>query len=489
MAPGHAHSGSVVDLRVVAKTLGTLILALSASMVLPMLWSLWFGLSDWLVFLACIGLLAGPGLLLSRIKIRAQMRLREALLAVAAGWLVSAAAATLPFLLTGSLPSFVDALFETMSGLTTTGATVVGDIEALSPGILYWRSLLHWLGGLGIVVIFLAVLPQVGMGASQLFQAEVPGPQVQRLRPKLRETAKILLWIYLGLTAAQMIALTIVGMSFFEAQIHTFGTVATGGFSSREASIAAFDSVAIEVIIVAFMIAAGTSFTLYYRSLFLGDRGAFRRDREFRWYLALLAMGTLVVTASLVNRLGLVDGLRRGLFHVVSIMTTTGYATADFDTWPQLARLLLLLLMFVGASAGSTGGAIKVKRLLIFGKHIYREIARTIHPSAVMTVTHGDEVIPEALVRQVSAFVGLYLLCFVVGTACMSALGLDLVTALSAAAATIGNIGPGLGLVGPIRNYEFIPQAGKLVLTMLMLLGRLELFTVLTVLTPAFWRR
>lgn len=481
-------TSSFIDLSAVVRALGVLIIALGATMVLPLLWSIWYGSDDWVVFLGCIAVLCVPGYLLSRLKARGQMRLREALLTVAAGWVVCAAGAALPLYFSGSLPTLVDAVFESMSGLTTTGATVVTDIQGLSPGVLYWRSLLHWLGGLGIVVIFIAVFPHVGLGSMQLFQAEVPGPQVQRLRPKLRETAKVLLWIYLGLTAAQTIALTAAGMSLFEAQIHTFGTIATGGFSSRAASIASFDSLLIEIIIIIFMLAAGTSFTLYYRFIFLSDRRAFR-DREFRWYLAFVAFATVIIAASMASEHGLAGSLRQAVFQAVSIMTTTGFVTADYEAWPEISRLVLLLLMFVGASAGSTGGAIKVKRLVILGKHIYREIVQSIHPSAVLTVTHGDETVPERLVRQVAAFVGLYVCCFVLGTLYLASLGIDPVTALSAAAATLGNIGPGLGAVGPMHTYEWIPQSGKAVLALLMLLGRLELFTVLAVLTPAFWRR
>ena len=482
----------VIDFRSVARTLGALILALSAAMLLPLGWSLYLGGDDWPVFGACILVLSVPGLLLTRLQPESKMRLREALLIVSVGWVVCASAGAFPFILTGSVPTFVDALFESMSGLTTTGATVVKDIEGLPPGIMYWRSLLHWLGGLGIIVIFLALLPQVGLGGTQLFQAEVPGPQVQRLRPKLRETAKVLLWIYLALTAAQTLALTAAGMSFFEAQIHTFGTIATGGFSSRADSIGAFDSALIEAIIIAFMVAAGTSFTLYYRAVFLSDRGVFLRDREIRWYLGLMALATAVVTVSLLRGpggTGLMESLRHGFFQVVSILTTTGYVTADFDAWPETPRLVLLLLMFVGASAGSTGGAIKIKRWVILGRHIYREIIQTIHPAAVLTVTHGEEVVPESLVRRVAAFVGLYLLLFVLGAGYMTWLGLDLISSISASAATIGNIGPGLGSVGPMLDYEAIPQSGKVVLSLFMLLGRLELLTVLAVLTPAFWRR
>lgn len=482
---------SVIDMQSVGRALGMLILALAGMMTLPLFWSLWFGSDEWVVFLGSMLLLALPGYMLVRIPTETKLRLREALLTVTLGWVVCASAAALPLLLTGSLPTFIDAVFETMSGLTTTGATVVPSIEDLSPGVLYWRSLLHWLGGLGIVVIFLALLPQVGLGTTQLFQAEVPGPQVQRLRPKLRETAKVLLWIYLALTLAQIVALTLAGMSFYEAHIHTFGTIATGGFSSRDASIGAFDSLAIEAIIIIFMLAAGTSFTLYYRTLFMGDRGIFFRDWEFRWYLTLIAVSTILVTVSLMAANGVLlgEGLRRAVFQVVSMITTTGYVTADFEHWPEVSRLVLLLLMFVGASAGSTGGAIKVKRLLILGRHVYREILQTIHPAAVLTVTHGEETVPESLVRQVAAFVGLYISCFVLGALYMASLGLDLISAISASAATIGNIGPGLGAVGPTADYAAIPQSGKVVLTLMMLLGRLELLTVLAVLTPAFWRR
>ncbi len=479
----------VVNLRLVAKTAGTLILVLSAAMVLPMTASFWAGSSDWFAFVLSILLLGIPGFFLSRMKSGGPMRPREALLTVSLGWIVCAAASTLPFLLTGALPNFVDAFFETMSGLTTTGATVLPDIESHPAGVLYWRSLLHWLGGLGIIVIFLAVLPQVGGSGTQLFQAEVPGVQKQRLRPKLRESAKILLWIYIAMTVLEIAALVLAGMSPFDAQIHTFGTMGTGGFSNKAASVGAYNSPVIEAIIIVFMIAAGTNFALYYRTFFAGDRSAFRTDPEFRGYLGFLGTGIVVVALALANRYGLVGALRHAVFQVVSIMTTTGFATADFDTWPEIARLVLLLLMFVGACAGSTGGAIKVTRLIIFGKHMYRELLRVIHPDAVMSVSQGHDVIPEKTVRQVSAFIGLYVSSFILATLCMAGLGLDLTSASSSVAATLGNIGPGLGVVGPTLDYSVFPQSGKALLTLMMLLGRLEIFTVLAVLTPAFWRR
>lgn len=479
----------VIDVRLTARAIGGLLLTLSAAMLLPAAWSLALGSGEWQAFLWS-GLLVGlPSAALARLPAGGPMRSREALLVVTLGWVASAAAATLPFLFTGSLPGFVDALFETMSGLTTTGATVLTAIESHPPGILYWRSLLHWLGGLGIIVIFLAILPQVGLGGTHLFQAEVPGPHKQRLRPKLRETARVLLWVYLALSGLQMVALKLAGMSPFEAQIHTFGTMGTGGFSSRTASIAAFDSPLIEAIIVVFMLAAGTNFALYYRAVLNREGKVFLKDPEFRWYIALLAGAALIVISSIAGKVGPVEAVRQGVFQVVSIMTTTGFTTADFDRWPEAARLMLVLLMFVGACAGSTGGAIKVIRLVVLAKHLYRELLQTVHPAAVLPVSLGGEPVPERTIRQVTGFVGLYLACFLAATLYLSSLGLDLGCAGSAVAATLGNIGPGLGTVGPALDYTQVPASGKAVLTLMMLLGRLELFTVLAVLTPAFWRR
>lgn len=475
--------------RTILRVNGFLLCFLACTMTLPLFWALYYGTGDARSFLLSIPLAGIPGLALSRIKGRNEIWLRDAFTIVAGGWLLSAVVGSLPFLLAGTFTGVVDALFESMSGITTTGATVLTDIEGQGAGILFWRSFLHWLGGMGIIVISLAILPRLELGGSHLFKAEVPGPQVQRLRPRLRETARVLYFIYGGLTLAQTVALCVAGMSLYDALIHTFGTMATGGFSNHSASVGAYASPVIETIIIIFMISAGVNFNLYHKTLLRRSPRPVLQDPEFKTYATILAVATGVVGVSLLTQMAPGEALRAAAFHVVSIMTTTGFTTADFDRWPELTRTVLLLLMFVGASAGSTGGSIKVVRLMIVVRHSYREIYRLIHSSAILPLRYGDDLISESTVRQVLAFTAAYLACFLAATVIMVAMGLDMLSATASVAATLGNIGPGLGAVGPSLNYAPIPLPGKLLLTLLMMLGRLEIFTVLVILSPAFWKR
>lgn len=475
--------------RSIVRVFGVLLLVLACSMVFPLFWALFYGTGDWPAFFFSIPLVGIPGLLLCRVKGQTEIRLRDGFVIVTGGWVLSAVVGAIPYLLAGTFLNPVDALFEAMSGFTTTGATLLSNIEAQPAGILFWRSFLHWLGGMGIIVIFLAILPRLELGSYQLFRAEVPGPQVQRLKPRIRETAKILWYIYGGLSLAQTILLCLAGMSVYEALIHTFGTMATGGFSSRNLSVGAYSSPIVEAIIIAFMFAAGVNFNLYYRALFLKNPWGLVRDREFRAYACLLGVFTLLVFLNLIVVYGPADALRHSSFQVVSIMTTTGFSNADFDAWPEFSRAILFVLMFMGACAGSTGGSMKVVRLMILAKHIYREIYRMIHSSAVLPLRYGHDTIPEGTIRQVMAFTMAYLGCFAGATLAMTMMNLDLVSAATAVAATLGNVGPGLGAVGPSLNYASVPTLGRIILTFMMLLGRLEIFTVLVVLFPAFWRR
>jgi len=475
--------------RGILRVFGFLLCLLSASMLLPLFWSIFYGSRDSTAFIISIPLVGIPGLLLARLRAEPELWLRDTFVIVTGGWILSAVVGAIPYLLAGSLVHPADAFFEAMSGFTTTGATVVTNIEAQPPGILFWRSYLHWLGGMGIIVIFLAILPRLELGGSQLFRAEVPGPAVQRLRPRIRDTAKVLWYIYGALSLVQILLLTLTGMSVYDAMIHTFGTMATGGFSSRNASISAYSSPMAEAIIILFMLAAGVNFGLYYKAFFFKDARGFLKDPEFRVYLGIAIAATLAVTLDLLGSLEPLQAIRHSAFQVVSIMTTTGYTTANFDAWPEFSRAILLLLMFVGASAGSTGGAMKVIRLMLLCKHAYREIYRMLHANAVLPLRYGDHVVPDSTIRQVMGFSIAYVTCFTAGTLFMCLMGLDMVSAASSIAATLGNIGPGLGLVGPEMNYAYIPVPGKLVLSFMMLLGRLELLTVLVLLAPAFWRR
>jgi len=415
---------------------------------------------------------------------------REGVAAVALGWMAAGLFGGLPFLLGGVFGGLTDSYFEAMSGFTTTGASVLTNIEVVPRGILFWRSLTHWLGGMGIIVLSVAILPFLGVGGMELYKAEVPSPVVDRLQPRITETARTLWLVYVLISAAEVALLWAGGMDLFESACHTFGTMATGGFSTRNASIGAYPAYHQYVIIV-FMFLAGINFSLHFHAL-KGRPQAYFKDPELRFFTAILVFFVLLVIGSLYFSKtfeSLELCLRHGLFQVVSIVTTTGYATADFEAWPTLAQGILLFCMFLGASAGSTGGGVKALRLLLLAKHAYRELKRIIHPRGVYAVKLGGRAVPDEILNSVWGFLGLYLLLFVSGFLAMGALGLDLTTSFAAVAATIGNIGPGLGAVGPTDNYAAIPLAGKWILSACMLLGRLEVYTVIILMVPEFWRK
>ena len=431
------------------------------------------------------------------------MGAREGFAIVALGWMVVAFFGAVPFYVSGAFDSFVDAYFETMSGFTTTGASICTNIPQLPHGLLFWRSLTHWLGGMGIVVLVLAILPAIGAGGYQLFRAEVPGPTADRLRPRIAQTAKILWGVYVLLSAAETGLLWLGGMPLFDSACHTFGTMATGGFSTQNASIGHYNSVYFDVVIIVFMFLAGCNFVLHYQALH-GDLRSWYRNAELRTYSLILLVCIIVVAASVYFRgLGNPDqhvaeaakvqsvggALRYASFQVVSICTTTGYCTADFDLWPDLCRFLLVVLMFVGGSAGSTGGGLKVVRVMLVVKLMFREIRKLVKPRAVLPIRVGGETVEEAIVNSVVGVFALFVFVFVICTLAMAAMGLDLTTALTSVVATLGNIGPGLGGVGATCNYSQIPVAGKWLLTFCMLLGRLELYSVIVLLFPLTWRR
>ncbi|UCD86195.1 MAG: TrkH family potassium uptake protein [Deltaproteobacteria bacterium] len=415
---------------------------------------------------------------------------KDGFVIVALGWISACLFGSLPYLFSGSLGGFTNCYFESASGFTTTGATIVNYIEELPHGILFWRSLTHWLGGMGIILLSLAILPFLGIGGMQLYRAEVPGPVMDKLAPRVRETAKTLWKVYVGISALEVVLLLLGGMGWFEALCHTFGTMATGGFSTRSASIGFYRSTYFEIIIIFFMLAAGTNFSLHYQFL-KGEFSAFWRSAEFRFYIAVILTGITLITLNL--RLGshydLSDSLRYASFQVSSIVTTTGYTTADFGSWPSLSQCLLLILMFVGGCAGSTGGSVKCLRNLLLLKQGYREIYRHIHPRAVVPIKLGGRVVPSEVMEGIWGFFLLYMFIFIVASIIMSVLGLDLISAIASVAASIGNVGPGLGSVGPSSNYADIPLIGKWVLTFCMLLGRLEIYTVIILLVPEFWRK
>jgi len=482
-----------MNLGVIIRLLGILVLVVGATMAAPLAWSVYFGEEEakW-AFLKSMGVSAALGsAAIGFTRRRAGTLFRkEALAVVGLGWLLTAFVGSLPYLFSGTLSHPADAYFEAMSGFTTTGSTVLTEIESRSRSILFWRSLTHWLGGMGIIVLFIAVLPYLGAGGKHLYRTEAPGPLPESLRPRIRQTAALLWKIYIAMTVAETVALMLCGMSFYEALCHTFGTLATGGFSTRSASIAAFDSVAVDLVIIFFMVLAGLNFSLHAR-LWDGDWRAYGRDPECKAYLGVLGIATLAVTFSIWSSGvygGIGPALRHGAFQVVSIMTTTGYCTADFNRWPPVCKAILVFLMFVGACAGSTGGGFKVIRWLTLLKGARLQIERVYRPRTVRRARIGSKVLDNELLAANVTFLGIGFGVFVLASIAMAAMGLDLVTAFSSVAATLNNIGPGLGRVGAVENYAFLPVGGKVLLSLCMVMGRLELYSILVLLAPAFWR-
>jgi len=483
-----------VHLPVIFKVLSLLSAIVSLSMVWPLGWSLWDGSSDGKAFLLSIS----AGLIFSAVLFMAgknadynDIGVKDGFLVVSLSWIFASLIGALPFYISGTIPTFAGAFFESASGFTTTGASVLSDIEAVPRGILFWRSLTHWLGGMGIIVLSLAILPFLGVGGMELFKAEVPGPIPEKITPRIQQTALYLWGVYAFLTVAETVLLLLGGMNLFESLTHTFGTVATGGFSPLNRSVGQYGSAYFDWVITVFMFLSGINFVLHYRLL----RGHFRplaRDDEFRTYLWIVLFCIAVISADLLfrgNYDSIAEALRYSAFQVVSIITTTGFATADFELWPSFTQLILLLLMFAGACAGSTGGGMKILRLLILSRHTRAELKRVLHPHAVISVKVGGKVIDTRIQSSVTSFLILYVAVFIAGVFFMTSLGMDMESAMSGVAASLGNVGPGLGSLGPMDNYSAVPEAGKWLFSLLMLMGRLELYTVLLLFFPGTWRK
>ena len=415
---------------------------------------------------------------------------RDGFLIVSLCWILFSLFGSLPFYISGEIPGYTDAFFETVSGFTTTGASILNDIEAMPHALLFWRSMTQWLGGMGIIVLSLAILPLLGIGGMQLFVAEVPGPTPDKFHPRIKETAKRLWAIYIIFTFSETILLLFGGMNLFDAICHSFTTMATGGYSTKQASIAYWDSPYIHYVITLFMFFAGTNFTLSYFAMHLDFKKVFRNE-EFRFYLGFVIAFILLVTGVLFfsQHLSFERSFRDAAFQVVSIITTTGFVTADYLMWVPVLWVIIFMLMFFGGSAGSTGGGIKILRVMLFVKNSAAELKRLIHPNAVIPVRFNGNAVPPEIINNVFAFISFYILTVGIGLTVMSGLGYDLDTSLGAVAATLGNIGPGIGEVGPVFNYAHLPDFGKWFLSFLMLIGRLELFTVLIIFSPGFWRK
>ncbi len=484
-----------MNLRAVFSSLGGFLLVLGLTMAFPLGVALYYGEGDaGALGLALLATCAAGAAFFWTCRRRDGEPLvlghREGFLIVTAGWLLAVVFGSLPYLLYGALTAPVDAFFETMSGFTTTGATVVRNIEALPHGILLWRAQTQWLGGMGIIVLSVAILPFLGVGGRQLFRAEMPGPTKDKLKPRIAETARSLWIVYGVITGAGFLLLLPGGMNAFDALCHIFCAMATGGFSTRNASVAHYGSAYIDGVLTVFMLLAGMNFTLHH-ALLLGNVRAFFRDSELRFYLAVVLVATAAVTLDLrFHVMGdFVQSFRYAVFQVVSIVTTTGFVTDNFARWPALSQVILLLLMFIGGSAGSTGGGMKCIRLLLLIKHGYGELYRLVHPHAVVRVKLGRQVVAPEILGSVWGFFLLYVTLAAAATLAMSGLGLDILTSFSSVATTLGNVGPGLGLVHPETTFADIPSAGKWILSFCMLAGRLEIYTLLVLLVPEFWKK
>lgn len=485
-----------MNIRATLRVLGRLLVVLAAAELMPAFCCLLYGERQGAIaFIVTAALTGVCGWVLIRVGTQvSELYRREGVLIVVGGWVLASIFGALPYLLTGTLDHPMDALFESASGFTTTGASVMTNIEGSGYGILLWRSFSQWLGGMGIIVLFVALLPELGAGARFLYQLEVPGPTAETLRPRVRETAMALWQLYMGLSAALWVCLLLAGMGMYDALTHTFSTLSSGGFSPRNASVAAFESPVIHVIIIVFMIIAGANFSLYY-GLWRQRGRVLWSDPEFRIYLAVI-FGTSTLIAWNLRLQGSYEELPMAfldsLFQVVSIITTTGFATADFDAWPRFAVMTLVLLMFMGGCAGSTSGGPKIMRMVIGIRSALREVRTIFSPSRVESIFIGGKPVPNYVVRSVAGFFILYVTIWAMGSYLLTLGpdgGLDLVSAATASIAALGNIGPGLEMVGPTKNFAFFPAWQKLLMVVLMWLGRLEVYVIIAMLSGSFWRR
>lgn len=496
-----------MNYRLTLRVQGGLLLFLAAMLLTPLPFSLasprpdtWHDGAFWAFLTTALITLAIGAVLYRSFRTTEEMTYREGFAIVTFGWLAYAFFGGLPYLLTEvkGVQGFADAFFEAMSGFSTTGATVITGLEHLPPSILFWRAMTQWLGGMGIIVLSLAILPFLGVGGMQLFEAESPGPTKDRLSPRIQDTAKVLWGVYVILTLAETGLLRLGGMTTLESLCHALTTMATGGFSTRDASIAAFGTYT-HIVIGVFMFLAGVNFSLHFYAL-RGQPGRYWQSEEFRFYVAILAGSTAIIAGLNILHPNLpghaLVKLRDAAFQTISLMTTTGYATADFEAWPAMAQYILVGLMFVGGCAASTGGGIKVVRILLLSKHAHLQISRLIHPREIRSLKLDHKPVSREVVQSVLGFFALFIAMFTLASFLLAGIlpthpdgSADLITAGTAVVSALGNVGPGLGTVGPTETYTHLPAAGKLVLAACMLVGRLEVFTVLVLFFPSFWRK
>ncbi len=474
--------------RIVWRTVGIVLLAAAALLLLPLITALYYHESP-VPFLIAMAAAVVPGLPLALLKPKRNLyTAREGFVIVGAGWIILSLIAALPFTLSGDIPSYLDAVFETVSGLTTTGSTILNDVEALSRGVQFWRLFCHWIGGMGILVFIMAVLPLAGNRSMHIMRAEVPGPTVGKLVPRARQTARILYLLYLILTLVETALLKIGGMSFFDALLHSFATAGTGGFSTKALSVGYFNSAYIDAVIGTFMLLFGINFSLYYLLLIGSWKQAFKNE-ELRWYAGIVVFATVTIALSIMKQYGgFGHALRYSYFQVASILTTTGFSTADFTQWPAYAQSMLVLLMFIGGCAGSTAGGLKVSRVMLLCKDTLTELRRMLRPRSVEHIRMDGKAVETGTLRAVQGYFFVYLLLLLVGTLIVSLDGMDFTTNFTASLACISNVGPGLALVGPMGSFSVFSPLSKIVLIFEMLLGRLEIYPILLLFFPATWK-
>ncbi len=480
-----------MNFRMIFRSLGKVLFIEAACMVPSLIVSLIYRQNDTRAFLISIIMVLIVGFVLQRIKpVSTDMYARDGFAIVSLAWIMVALFGAVPFVISGAIPSYVDAFFESVSGFTTTGSSILQEVESLPRGILFWRSFTHWVGGMGVLVLMLAVLPSVKASSLSIMQAESPGPNPGKVVPKLGQSAKYLYIIYIVMTVILVILLLIARMPLFDSLCHAFGTAGTGGFSIKSTSIGAYNNVYIEVIITVFMFLFGVNFSLYYQVV-RGNIKSFFKDAELRLYLGIVLVCMLLITLDLNGKVfgSVWESLRHASFQVSTIITTTGYATTNFDLWTSFSKSILVMLMFIGACAGSTGGGIKNIRIVILMKTVRREISKIIHPRSVYTIKVDGKTVDNDTLSGVMTFFFAFITIFTLSVLVVSLDGKDMITNFTAVATSIGNVGPGLGIVGPMGNFSSYSELSKLVFSFCMIVGRLEIFPVLLLMTPTFWKR
>jgi trk system potassium uptake protein TrkH len=486
----------MINKRIIIQILAAIIGYIGLSMLVPFVIAIFFHEKEYLSFLYSSLLLVIPGfssyflLKLTNKEEQTNLNIRDGFLIVTLAWIVTFFVGTLPYIISGAIPNFTDAFFETASGFTTTGASILTDIESLPKSILFWRSLTHWVGGVGIVVVAISVMPLLGVAGMQLFKAETPGPTTDKLTPRVKETARIIGLVYVLITFFIFLLYLICGMSLFDAICHAFGTIATGGFSPFNSSIGYYKSSLIEYVVIFCMFIPAVNFSLHYAAL----KGSFRsylKSEELKWFVTTILASTLIISMFVFfqNHKPFEQAFRSALFNVVSLISTTGFGSEDYEKWSHGSQILLITLMYLGGMVGSTSGGIKQVRFVVVVKLIIAEIKKHIHPQAIVPIRLNGEAIDRKIATNILIFTLFYALVSVVAVVVLGFSGVDVATSVGAVAACINGVGPGIGLVGPTENYYILPALAKWVLTACMLLGRLEIFTILVLFSPTFWKR